>query len=80
MLLVRRSDFDKVDGVRRRSRLMGKQQPHYAQVSMGNTGHAEPVQLKFDPVISYQQLLDYWRHVVCSTAAGSSAIAESTGR
>jgi peptide-methionine (S)-S-oxide reductase len=62
------SDFDKVDGVRETiSGFMGgkTKSPTYAQVSMGNTGHAEAVQLKFDPkVVSYQQLLDYyWRHV-----------------
>jgi peptide-methionine (S)-S-oxide reductase len=62
------SDFDKVDGVKETiSGFMGgkTKNPTYAQVSMGGTGHAESVQLKFDPkVVSYDKLLDYyWRHV-----------------
>lgn len=62
------SDFDKVDGVKETiSGFMGgkTKNPTYAQVSRGNTGHAEAVQLKYDPkVVSYDELLDYyWRHV-----------------
>ena len=62
------SDFDKVDGVKETiSGYMGgkTENPTYAQVSRGDTGHAEAVQLKFDPeVVSYDKLLDYyWRHV-----------------
>jgi peptide-methionine (S)-S-oxide reductase len=62
------SDFDKVDGVKETiSGYMGgkTKNPTYEQVSMGSTGHAETVQLKFDPkVVSYDKLLDYyWRHV-----------------
>ena len=36
---------------------------HYDNVSMGNTGHAEAVQVTFDPtVISYKTLLDvFWK-------------------
>ena len=61
-------DFDKVDGVRETtSGFMGgkTKAPTYEQVSAGGTGHAEAVQLKYDPkVVTYQQLLDYyWRHV-----------------
>jgi methionine-S-sulfoxide reductase len=61
------SDFDKVDGVKETiSGFMGgkTKNPTYEQVSVGNTGHAESLQLKFDPkVVSYNQLLDYyWRH------------------
>lgn len=38
--------------------------PTYAQVSAGGTGHAEAVQVVFDPArIQYSQLLDvYWRN------------------
>jgi peptide-methionine (S)-S-oxide reductase len=62
------SDFDKVKGVTETiSGFMGgkTKNPTYAEVSMGNTGHAEAVQIKFDPkVVSYEKLLDYyWRHV-----------------
>lgn len=37
-------------------------QPTYEQVSGGQTGHAEAVQIKFDPtVISYRQILEvFW--------------------
>ena len=36
--------------------------PSYAQVSSGRTGHAEAVQIRFDPrVVSYDSLLDvFW--------------------
>jgi peptide-methionine (S)-S-oxide reductase len=36
--------------------------PSYEQVSSGNTGHAEVVQIEFDPaIISYAQILDvFW--------------------
>jgi peptide-methionine (S)-S-oxide reductase len=39
--------------------------PSYEQVETGKTGHAESVQLTYDPAkISYQQLLDiYWHHI-----------------
>jgi peptide-methionine (S)-S-oxide reductase len=37
---------------------------HYEDVSSGTTGHAESVEVKFDPnVISYQQLLDVYFRV-----------------
>ena len=62
------SDFDKVPGVKETiSGFMGghTEHPTYEEVSMGGTGHAESLQLKYDPkAVSYQQLLDhYWRHV-----------------
>jgi peptide-methionine (S)-S-oxide reductase len=68
-------DFDKVDGVRETtSGFMGgkTENPTYAQVSTGKTGHAESVQVKYDPkVVTYQQLLDYyWRHVDLLDAGG----------
>ncbi|MFL5495704.1 MAG: peptide-methionine (S)-S-oxide reductase MsrA [Gemmatimonadales bacterium] len=39
--------------------------PSYEQVSEGETGHAESVQLVYDPdKISYERLLDiYWHHI-----------------
>ena len=60
--------FDKVEGVRQTvSGFMGGKTPNptYDEVSRGNTGHAESVQVTFDPkVISYPQLVDYyWHHV-----------------
>jgi len=62
------SDFDKVEGVKETisGYLGGKtENPTYKQVSSGSTGHAEAVQLKYDPkVVSYDKLLDYyWRNV-----------------
>ena len=46
--------------------------PTYEQVSAGGTGHAESVELVFDPArISYAQLLDrYWHNVDPLTAGG----------
>jgi peptide-methionine (S)-S-oxide reductase len=42
-----------------------KSEPSYEQVETGRTGHAESVQLIYDPAkISYQRLLDiYWHHI-----------------
>ena len=39
--------------------------PTYEQVSAGGTGHAESVEVTYDPAkVSYQQLLDYyWVHI-----------------
>lgn len=39
--------------------------PTYEEVSTGNTGHYEAVQITYDPeVISYRELLDvYWQHI-----------------
>ena len=37
--------------------------PHYDEVSTGSTGHAEAVQIKFDPlIIPYQRLLEVFWH------------------
>jgi methionine-S-sulfoxide reductase len=62
------SDFDKVTGVLSTvSGYMGgnTKNPTYRQVSTGKTGHAEVLQVTYDPKqVSYQQLLDtYWRNV-----------------
>jgi peptide-methionine (S)-S-oxide reductase len=48
------------------------QRPSYEQVEAGITGHAESVQVAFDPAkTSYERLLDaYWHNVDPTTAAG----------
>lgn len=42
-----------------------KENPGYKEVSAGGTGHAEAVQIVYDPeIVSYKQLLDvYWRNI-----------------
>ena len=47
--------------------------PSYEQVEAGITGHAESVQVVFDPArIIYDQLLDaYWHNIDPTTAAGA---------
>ena len=62
------ADFEKVDGVV--SVVSGyiggeKKSPTYRQVSAGATGHAEAVQVDFDPArVSYEELLDvFWHHI-----------------
>jgi peptide-methionine (S)-S-oxide reductase len=62
------ADFDKVPGViSTTSGYTGGRvtNPTYEQVSRGGTGHAEVVEILFDPaVVSYEQLLDhFWRNV-----------------
>src|SRR5258705_6778842 len=45
--------------------------PGYEQVSSGNTGHRESVQVEYDPkLLSYAQLLDVFWHNVDPTDAG----------
>ena len=60
--------FDKLDGVT--STISGyaggeKKNPTYEEVSAGNTGHAEVVQVTYDPKkITYEKLLEvFWRNV-----------------
>ena len=60
--------FDKLPGVK--STTSGytggdTRRPTYEQVSAGRTGHAEAVQVRYDPaLVSYSQLLDvFWRNV-----------------
>ena len=60
--------FDKLDGVI--STTSGytaghKKNPTYKEVSAGNTGHTEAVQITFDPdKISYSELLKvYWKNI-----------------
>ena len=62
------ADFDKVTGVvSTTSGYTGGTvaNPAYRQVTSGQTGHAEAVQIAFDPaVVSYEALLDhYWKNV-----------------
>jgi methionine-S-sulfoxide reductase len=62
------SDFDKVPGVLETvSGYMGGhvKNPTYRQVSRGGTGHAEVVQITYDPAkVTYAELLDhFWRNV-----------------
>lgn len=65
--------FDKVPGVVETiSGYTGGQlaKPTYKQVSAGGTGHAEAVQVVYDPArVSYEQLLDtFWRNIDPLTA------------
>jgi peptide-methionine (S)-S-oxide reductase len=62
------ADFDKLPGVlSTTSGYTGGHvdRPTYAQVSRKDTGHAEAVQIVYDPTrIGYAQLLEYyWRHI-----------------
>jgi|SRR5215213_6333789 len=62
------ADFDKVPGVISTTSgyIGGKTaNPSYEQVSGGRTGHAEAVQVVYDPTkVSYDKLLDvFWRNV-----------------
>ncbi len=67
--------YDKLEGViSTTSGYMGGHvdKPTYQQVSRGGTGHAEVVQIIFDPaVISYNKLLDtYWKNIDPTDARG----------
>jgi len=62
------ADFEKVPGVVEViSGYTGgaQENPTYAEVSSGKTGHVEAIQVVFDPKkVSYQELLQvFWRHV-----------------
>jgi len=62
------ADFDKVPGVLSTTSgyIGGKiANPTYEQVSAGGTGHAEAVEIVYDPgKVSFDELLSfYWRHV-----------------
>ncbi|MEO5831527.1 MAG: peptide-methionine (S)-S-oxide reductase MsrA [Rhodanobacter sp.] len=62
------SDFDKVPGViSTTSGYTGGTTPNptYEQVGSGNTGHAESVEIQFDPArVSYKQLVEhFWRTI-----------------
>ena len=69
------SDFKKFEGVIEAvSGYIGgdTENPTYQEVSLGGTGHAEAVQVHYDPAkISYPELLDiFWRHVDPTDAGG----------
>jgi peptide methionine sulfoxide reductase msrA/msrB len=69
------SDFAKIDGVTEVvSGYIGgeTENPSYHEVSLGGTGHAEAVQIHYDPdKITYRELLDiFWRHVDPTDAGG----------
>ena len=60
--------FEVLDGVlEATSGYMGgeTENPTYEQVSMGNTGHAEVVEIEYDPnIITYGELLEvFWRNI-----------------
>lgn len=68
--------FEKVDGVI--SVVSGfsggdEMNPTYEEVSSGNTGHRETVQVIFDPeIVSYSELIDlYWKQFDPTDAGGS---------
>ena len=68
------SDFDKVPGVLKTisGYAGGKtENPTYRQVSRGNTGHREVLQITYDPKkVNYAQLLTVFWHSVDPTDAG----------
>src|SRR5207244_3140918 len=60
--------FDKVRGVT--STVVGytggtQENPSYEEVSSGRTGHAESIQITYDPAkVSYEQLLEvFWKNI-----------------
>lgn len=62
------ADFEKLPGVVKVvSGYTGgqKENPSYEEVSSGQTGHIEAIQVYFDPVkINYEELLDFfWKHI-----------------
>jgi peptide-methionine (S)-S-oxide reductase len=62
------ADFDKVDGViSTTSGYIGGRtaNPSYEEVVRGGTGHAEAVEIVYDPAkVSYEKLLDvFWRNI-----------------
>jgi peptide methionine sulfoxide reductase msrA/msrB len=69
------ADFEKLPGVVKViSGYTGgnKENPTYAEVSSGTTGHVEAVQVYYDPSkVTYEELLDYfWKHVDPTDAGG----------
>jgi methionine-S-sulfoxide reductase len=69
------SDFEKVPGVIEAVSSYtggGKANPTYEQVSTGDTGHTEAVQVRYDPAkVSYARLLEvFWRSIDPLDAGG----------
>ncbi len=67
--------FEKLDGVHAVvSGYIGgdKEDPTYQEVCAGTTGHAEAIEISYDPVkISYDQLLEvFWRNIDPTDEAG----------
>ena len=67
--------FDQLDGViSTTSGYTGgtAQNPSYEQVTRGNTGHTEAIQIVFDPtVVSYPELLEvFWKNIDPTNASG----------
>src|SRR5580692_4272182 len=53
--------------------------PTYEDVSSGTTGHAEAIQVEFDPaVVSYEKLLDIYWHNIDPTQVNGQFVDEGT--
>ena len=53
--------------------------PNYEEVSSGETGHAEAIQIEFDPkVVSYGKLLDLYWHNIDPTQVNGQFVDEGT--
>jgi len=53
--------------------------PTYEDVSSGSTGHAESIQIEFDPqVVSYEKLLDLYWHNIDPTQVNGQFVDEGT--
>jgi peptide methionine sulfoxide reductase msrA/msrB len=70
--------FEKIDGVKEViSGYTGgqKENPTYKEVSAGTTGHAEAVEVTYDPLrVSYEELLEvFWRQIDPTDAGGQFA-------
>ena len=77
--------FEKLDGVYEvTAGYAGGSEPNptYEDVSSGRTGHAEAIQVRYDPArVSYQTLLDvFWRQIDPTDSGGQFADRGSHGR
>ena len=59
-----------------------EENPTYEQVSSGESGHVEAVQIYYDPSkVTYEQLLDFfWRHIDPTDAGGQFVASEHRDR